>query len=83
MQEGLITSAQIRAARGALGWSVYQLAELTDVSPATIKRYELADGVPKSRKGHLRSIRAVFERAGIEFIGSPGDRPGIRIQTLE
>ncbi|NDV89436.1 helix-turn-helix domain-containing protein [Aurantimonas aggregata] len=81
MQSSQITSAQIRAARGALGWSVQELGIRTEVSPATIKRYELASGVPRSRKGHLVSIRTAFEKAGIIFIGAPDDDPGIRIRT--
>ncbi|MBI1417882.1 MAG: helix-turn-helix domain-containing protein [Limimaricola sp.] len=74
-----ITSAQIRAARTALGWTVRSIAEETGIGLATLKRYEAQVGVPKSRKGHLQLLRTHFEAAGIEFIGSPDDRPGIRI----
>lgn len=55
------------------------LASQTNIGVATIKRYEAAEGVPASRKGHLSTIKATFEAAGIEFIGSPDDAPGIRI----
>ncbi|WP_404830286.1 helix-turn-helix domain-containing protein [Sedimentimonas flavescens] len=79
MQDCKITGTQIRAARGALGWSVQDLADRTRVGTATIVRYEAADGAPPSRKGNLELIRKTFEAAGIEFIGSPDDRPGIRI----
>lgn len=79
MQDGLITGLQIRAARGALGWSVSQLAQLTSVGTATIVRYEADIGVPTSRKGNLKKIKTALESAGIEFIGTPTDRPGIRI----
>ena len=74
-----MTGQQIKAARGALGWSVQDLADRTGVGTATISRYELANSVPRSRKDNLEKIRASFEAAGIEFIGSPDDRPGIRI----
>jgi transcriptional regulator with XRE-family HTH domain len=83
MQGHLITGTQIRAARGALNWSVKQLADRAGVGTATIARYEEASCVPKSRKGNLKKLRAVFEAAGIEFIGTPDDRPGIRIASLD
>lgn len=79
MQDQGLTAQQIKAARAANGWSVQDLAEKTGVGTATIFRYELANGVPISRKDNLEKIRAVFEAAGIEFIGSHDDRPGIRI----
>ncbi|QIQ87549.1 XRE family transcriptional regulator [Erythrobacter sp.] len=74
-----ITAEQIKAARAALGWTINQIAQATAIGSATLKRYESTSGVPKSRKGHLGRLREHFEAAGIEFIGSPNDRPGIRI----
>lgn len=79
MQDVNLTNCQIRAARGALGWSVKMLAELSGVGSATIVRYEDSMGVPVSRKDNLARIKTVFEAAGIEFIGTPDDAPGIRI----
>ncbi|MEP5937625.1 MAG: helix-turn-helix transcriptional regulator [Erythrobacter sp.] len=77
MQE--ITAEQIKAARAALGWTIKQVAEEAGIGSATLKRYEATSGIPKSRKGHLGRLREHFEASGIEFIGSPDDRPGIRI----
>ena len=82
MQVQLITGSQMRAARGALGWSVDQLAKHTSVGSATIVRYEVEAGIPKSRKGNLEKIKQAFERHGIEFIGTPDDAPGIRIHKI-
>lgn len=79
MQENSITGLQIRAARGALGWSVSQLSERSNVGTATIVRYEAESGVPPSRKDNLSKLKTALETAGIEFIGTPDDRPGIRI----
>lgn len=81
MQDVQITGSQIRAARGALNWSVKELADLSGVGTATIVRYETVSGVPKSRKDNLIFIRKVLEAAGIEFIGSPEDGPGVRIRS--
>ena len=77
MQAETIIGAQIRAARGALNWSVKDLAERTGVGTATIVRYEMAEGVPPTRKGNLDLIRRALEAAGIEFTGSAQGAPGI------
>jgi transcriptional regulator with XRE-family HTH domain len=81
LQVSDITSEQIKAARAALGWTIDRIAQGTGIGTATLKRYEASAGVPKSRKGHLRLLKEYLEAAGIEFIGSPSDRPGIRIAT--
>ena len=64
----LVTGKQIRAARGALNWSVRQLAEQSGVGAATITRYETVDGVPQSRKDNLQKLRKVLEKQGIRFV---------------
>ena len=79
MQEFDLTGDQIRAARGALGWSVKRLAAESGVGSATIVRYEEQTATPQSRKDNLLKIKHVLESAGIEFIGTPDDAPGIRI----
>lgn len=79
MQARELTGQQIRAARGALNWSVQKLADVAGVGTATIVRYEQVTGIPKRRKDNLELIRRALESAGIEFIGSPDDAPGIRI----
>jgi len=79
MQAQSITAAQLRAARGALKLSVRELAERVGIGSATIVRYEASEGVPKSRKGHLDVLRSYFEQAGIEFIGTADEGPGIRL----
>ena len=59
--------------------SVKDLAERVGIGSATIVRYEASTGVPKSRKGHLDTLRQFFEASGIEFIGTPNNGPGIRL----
>ena len=81
MQDAKVTGPQIRAARGALNWSVQRLAGETGVGTATIVRYEQYLSVPNSRKDNLAVIQSALESAGIEFIGTPDDAPGIRIHT--
>ena len=74
----LISGVQIRCARAALTWSIEQLASESKISVSTIKRMEATDDVPKSTAANIKIIRLTLEAAGIEFIGSPDDRPGIR-----
>ena len=81
MQEINITGMQIRAARGALNWSIYDLSQRTAVPTATLVRYESSNGVPKTRKGHLETVTSALQNAGIEFIGTPDDAPGIRLRA--
>lgn len=77
----IITGLQIRAARAALGWSATTLADKAGVALRTIARFEQTDGMPQTRLATILVIRRVFEDAGIEFIGTPDDRPGIRISA--
>lgn len=76
-----ITGFQIRAARHGLKISAEKLSELSGVSARTIKRMETENDVPKSTIPNLNAIQAALESAGIEFIGTPDDGPGIRIRT--
>ena len=80
MQGQIVSSLQIRAARGALNWSISDLSRQSGVPTATLVRYEASGGVPKSRKGHFESVIKALEAAGIEFIGTPDDGPGIRFR---
>tara|TARA_Y100001001_G_scaffold79666_1_gene77764 strand:- start:211 stop:357 length:147 start_codon:yes stop_codon:yes gene_type:complete len=42
---------------------------------------ETEDGVPSSNAPNIAAVKAALEAAGIEFIGTPDDGPGIRIRT--
>ena len=75
----MITASQIRGARSALGWSASRLGENAGLSLRTIQTVETEGGDLKVRKSSLLAIKSVLESAGIEFIGTPDDAPGIRI----
>jgi hypothetical protein len=51
------------------------------VAISTIKRMEVMEGVPAGNIKTLSAIQAALEGAGIEFIGSPNDSPGVRLRT--
>ena len=76
----MITSAQIKAARALLGITVANLAELAGVGFTTIIRLESADGVPNGNIKTFDAVQKAFEKAGIEFIGSPEDGAGVRFK---
>jgi len=57
---------------------VQTLAERSGVGFRTLIRFEQSDGIPPSRSGTLREVQKCLEGAGVQFIGSPDDRPGIR-----
>jgi transcriptional regulator with XRE-family HTH domain len=77
----MIGGAQIRAARALLGWSAEVLADSVGITRQTIQRLEQHDAVPPSRSQTLDEIQHVLEAAGVEFIGTPDDRPGVRLTT--
>ena len=77
----MVTGNQIRVARFALRWSVKQLSEKSGVSVRTLKRIEGSDDVPSSSASSVQVIQECLESAGIEFIGTPDDGPGVRIYT--
>jgi len=79
----MITSCQIRAARALINWSARELADKSGLGVATIRRMELADGVPSSNAQNLELIQKTLEGLGVEFVGSPEDRPGVRLNIVK
>jgi len=75
----LITSGQIKAARALLGLTTAKLAELSGIGFTTLVRLESFSGVPSANIKTLDSVKRTLESAGIEFIGSPEDGPGVRL----
>jgi transcriptional regulator with XRE-family HTH domain len=76
----LITSAQIRAARALLDWSRQILSERSGIGISALMRLESADGIPSGNIKTFESVQKAFEQAGIEFIGTPDDGPGVRLK---
>jgi DNA-binding XRE family transcriptional regulator len=76
----MLTGSQIRAARALLNWSGEDLAKKIGLARHTIMNLEKSDGVPPSRTQTLLDIKAAFEGAGIEFIGTPENGAGVRFK---
>jgi len=68
--ERILSAHQIRAARALLNWSQRDLAGLTQLSIATIRKIELCHISP--RNSTARVICQALEEAGIEFIEADG-----------
>lgn len=56
------------------------LASRSDIASKTVRRIETSDGIPNTTAATLSKIQAALEAAGIEFIGTPDDGPGIRVR---
>lgn len=72
-----MTSAQIRAARGLVDWSVRQLAEHAGVHRNTVTNIETGKSVDARSLG---AIRDALEAAGVEFIPENGGGAGVRLR---
>ena len=73
----MVTSAQLRAARGLLNWTVRDLAEKANVHRNTITRAETGE----TEHGHaVAQMVLTMESAGVEFIAENGGGPGVRLR---
>lgn len=72
-----VTSAQMRAARGLLNWSVRELSERSGVHRNTITNFET--GKSGGDADTLDRLRKTIEGAGVEFTN--GGQPGVRMKA--
>jgi transcriptional regulator with XRE-family HTH domain len=71
----MVTSAQLRAARSILNWTVRDLAEKAGVHRNTVTRAE----TDETAHGHaVAQMIRTLESAGVEFTN--GERPGVRLR---
>ncbi len=69
-------AVQCKMARVALSIGIRELADLAQVAPATVSRFEAGEEL-KPRT--VAAIRAALEAAGVEFIPENGSGPGVRL----
>ena len=74
----MISGAQIRAARGLLGWARHELARRAVVSDATVYALKHTLGRAASMST-LAAVQMTLEAEGIEFL--EGDAPGLRLTS--
>lgn len=75
----MISPAQLRMARAALGLSVRELAERSKVAESTIHRFEAGRGGMQT--GTLLRLQSALEEAGVIFLGAGVDGgAGVRLK---
>ena len=74
-----VTVSQLRMARAALNWTLSDLSEASSVSSRTIRRIESENGLEKATPANIKLIRETLEAAGIEFVGTAEEGPGVRL----
>jgi transcriptional regulator with XRE-family HTH domain len=73
----MVTSAQLRAARSLLNWTVRDLSEKADVHRNTITRAE----TDATAHGHaVAQVVRTLESAGVIFVEENGEGPGVRLR---
>ena len=76
----MVASAQLRAARVLLDWTVRELAEGAGVHRNTITRAE----TDATAHGHaIAQVVLTLEAAGVEFIAENGGAAGVRLRKAE
>jgi transcriptional regulator with XRE-family HTH domain len=76
-------AAQIRSARGLLGWSQGKLAQAAGVGLTTIQRIERTRGVVKGNFSTIFKIQRALETAGIQFIDDEAGQAGVSLPTKD
>jgi transcriptional regulator with XRE-family HTH domain len=77
---GAISAGQSRAARALLGWTRAGLARASGVPERTIAHFELETTEP--RNATSQRLAKAFEAAGVIFLSSNGDGPGVRLRGV-
>ena len=77
-----ISIQQIKAARALLRISVFDLADISNLSSSTIKRLEAQNSEVLPRNSTMSRIKHALETQGIEFLGTPEKDPGVRLKSL-
>lgn len=74
----VLTSAQCRAARALIEWSVEELSRLSHVGVQTIIDFEARFRAPVD--DIKRQIRVALEEGGVVFIAENGGGAGVRLK---
>ena len=77
----MITPQQIRGARAMLGMTQAELAHKAGISTTGLNNIEKGNADPKAST--LKAIQAALEAAGVLFIDSNGNGPGVRLRDRQ
>ena len=73
----LVTSAQMRAARGLVNWTVRELADRSGVHRNTVTNFESRSSGDRHK---IEAMCRALASAGVEFIDENGGGPGVRLR---
>ena len=76
----MINVAQLRAARGLIGWNQSRLAEATGLALSTVKRMETSDGILRGTAENVWRVQKGLQNAGVIFIDEDEEGPGVRLR---
>jgi transcriptional regulator with XRE-family HTH domain len=76
----MMTAEQLRAARALLRWEQKQLSHASGVPIPTIRRLEGGSGPVRATYENVAKLLEALEAAGVIFIESNGDGPGVRLR---
>lgn len=72
-----MNATQCKMARAATGLGVRDLAKIASVSPDTVARLERGETI---RETTIAAIRTALEQAGVVFLPSNGNGPGVALR---
>lgn len=73
-----VSPAQVRAARGLLGWSQQKLADVSGKSRKTVVNFETMIGSAEDET--ISALKKTLEQAGIQFVNNASGEGVIRSQ---
>ncbi|HEY4846320.1 MAG TPA: helix-turn-helix transcriptional regulator [Methylocella sp.] len=76
----MITSEQVKAARGLIRWDQKDLAEASGISLPAIKRLEQLPGPLAAQSRTVEAIIAAFDSANVKFLAEDNGGPGVRLK---
>lgn len=82
ISSGLVTSSQLRGARGLLNMSIVELAEKTGLGVNTIRRAEDEGSETTITASNLKVLMAALSNEGIVFVDADVLGPGVRLRDL-
>ena len=78
----MISVAQMRAARGLVGWNQSRLAEASGLALSTIKRMETSEGNLRGTAENVWKVQMALQEAGVIFIDEGDEGPGVRLRKF-
>jgi pyridoxine/pyridoxamine 5'-phosphate oxidase len=76
----MITSEKLRVSFQLIRFADEHLSKASRVDLEDIRRFELKTAFSSGNPRTVEVLQKALEKAGIEFIGTPDDRPGVRLK---